>query len=631
MPFQKRFPLLRKLFVLIGAELSKRYFSFVPVVLAVLITLPALNLGWVMDDMGHRALLLGSDGVVDKPEGFFGQPVESDSLLSVVNNLYSFVRPEVNLNRSMDYGLLPWWSYEKLRISFWRPLTSFTLWLDYQLFPDSAPLMHMHSIIWFGVGVFLVVLMYRKLIGPVWIAGFAGLLYALDESYYIPVAMMANRHILLSMVFGLLAFFAHLRWRRDKSPMAVTIAVICFALSLLSGEGGVMVLVYIFTYALVLDTGKTAKRGLSLVPYFIVLVFWRIIYNVLGHGSYGNSFYVDPVREPLFYAVVVLKRIPMYLQGQFGPLPSIMYMMFSSQMIVIAWLISVVFVAFVLIMFFPMIRGNRLARFWFLGMLLSLLPICATVPMNRNLFFVGIGAMALISQFIAGIFTKAIWVPKSTFWKVLAWSLCLVLLLVHLEITGLSRVNMPSIIKSEWSKVDRIFEIEMSENCEKQDVVLVNVCNPGVCSGLPSYMKLNGLSLPRSIRQLSLGFSGVEVFRSEDKVLLLRSREGSLLSLGNRPNRPHCHYVYLNERFNNLFLSRSHPFRPGDRIELPRMSVDVLGVDNRGRPREVEFRFDVSLDDFSLIWLQWNWKTQDFSPFKVPAIGQSVYLAGPFN
>ena len=102
MSFQRRVPLLRTLFTLIGAELSKRYFSFVPVVLAVLITLPALNLGWVMDDMGHRASLLGSEGVSDTPEGYFGQPVEPDRLLSVVNNLYAFVRPEVNLNRSMD-------------------------------------------------------------------------------------------------------------------------------------------------------------------------------------------------------------------------------------------------------------------------------------------------------------------------------------------------------------------------------------------------------------------------------------------------------------------------------------------------------------------------------------------------
>jgi len=207
----------------------------------------------------------------------------------------------------------------------------------------------------------------------------------------------------------------------------------------------------------------------------------------------------------------------------------------------------------------------------------------------------------------------------------------LVLLLVHLEITGLSRVNMPSVIKSEWGKAENVFDIEMSGECEKQDVVLVNVFNPGVCSGLPSYMKLHGLPLPLSIRQLSLGFSGVEVFRSEEKVLLVRSREGSLISLNNRPNSPRWHYMYVNERFNNLFISRWHPFCPGDRIELPRMSVEVVGVDNRGRPTEAVFRFDVSLDDFSLIWLHWNWKEQNFSPFKVPTIGQSAYLAGPFD
>jgi len=60
------------------------------------------------------------------------------------------------------------------------------------------------------------------------------------------------------------------------------------------------------------------------------------------------------------------------------------------------------------------------------------------------------------------------------------------------------------------------------------------------------------------------------------------------------------------------------------------MSVEVLEVDGNGMPVAVSFRFAVSLDDPSLRWLQWSWKKDRYLPFKVPMIGERVYVRGPF-
>ena len=49
----------------------------------------------------------------------------------------------------------------------------------------------------------------------------------------------------------------------------------------------------------------------------------------------------------------------------------------------------------------PLLRRDREARFWTLGMVLALLPISATFPANRLLFFVGLGAMALLARLLA--------------------------------------------------------------------------------------------------------------------------------------------------------------------------------------------------------------------------------------
>ena len=52
----------------------------------------------------------------------------------------------------------------------------------------------------------------------------------------------------------------------------------------------------------------------------------------------------------------------------------------------------------------PLLRREPVARFWALGMVLSLIPICATFPMDRLLFFVGLGAAGLLAQFLAVAF-----------------------------------------------------------------------------------------------------------------------------------------------------------------------------------------------------------------------------------
>ena len=54
--------------------------------------------------------------------------------------------------------------------------------------------------------------------------------------------------------------------------------------------------------------------------------------------------------------------------------------------------------AIVAVLFIPLIMRDRVARFWGLGALLSLIPIAAVGPENRLLGFVGLGSMALLAQ-----------------------------------------------------------------------------------------------------------------------------------------------------------------------------------------------------------------------------------------
>ena len=628
---QKGVRQMRKLLSRLSVVLTHRYFSIVLVVLAIVIMAPALKVGWVIDDLLHRPLLLDSNRLNDDFIQLYSMPAESGQLSFVINNIYSFVRPEVNLSKHRNQGFIPWWTNDNLRLSFWRPVTSFTLWLDYQLFPDSAPLMHAHNIAWFAAVVFLVTILYRRLLGPIWIAALAGLLYTLDKNYYLPVMLMAARNVLLALVFAILAFFAHRRWRRDNSSSALASALCCFALSLLSSEAGIAALTYIFAYALVLDNRTWRKRAQSLAPYVVIVVIWRIIYNILGHGTYGNEYYLDPVREPLHYMLAVFQRGPILLLGQLSGIPSIIFYHLSDSAKVAGWLFAVGFITFVVIMFLPLLRENRMARFWFLGMMLSVLPICAVSLMNRNLFFVGIGAMALVAQFIGGLFSKQSWVPNSRLWRVPAWALCVALLVIHIGVAGIARVRMPDMVHTMIKNTEKAVETGLLPGLNSQDLVLVNTPLPVGFTGEYYLRSVQGQPLPKAVRALSLALSPTKIIRTDQKTLMLRACSGSLLSLAHEQKTHFLHGVYYLEHINSLFHSAGHPMRIGDRLELTRMSIEITDVDDQGHPAEVLFTFAVSLDAPSLRWLQWDWKKHSFIPFNVPAVGQSCEIAGPFQ
>ena len=137
----------------------------------------------------------------------------------------------------------------------------------------------------------------------------------------------------------------------------------------------------------------------------------------------------------------------------------------------------------------------------------------------------------------------------------------------------------------------------------------------------------NRQSLPRAIRTLAPGFRPIEVIRTGEKTVLLRAKSGNLLSCRQRHD---FHFVYLYRTFNNGFRDDRVPMHAGDKVVLPRLTVEVVDVDSNNRPTEVLFSFVVSLDDPSLRWLVWDWDKELYTPFLVPAIGQKSELVGPF-
>jgi hypothetical protein len=606
--------------------LGRRWWPVALTVLAIAVSLPALQAGLLNDDYCHRSALLGPSEFLDRlgPAGL--APGGSGRLGTALSEQFVAVAPNANLRRLKAYGALPWWTCDDLRVAFWRPVSSFTHWLDYRLFPNTLPLMHLHSILWFAAAVLAVSLLYRRLIGVAWVATLGALLYVLADFSYFPTLWLANRNALLALFFGLLALILHDRYRRRGGGYGLVAAAACLLLSVLSAEAGVATFAYLLAYEAVLRRERWAVRLRALVPFVVVIVGWRLIYNVLGYGADGGGFYLDPVREPVRYALAVFDRAPFFLGGQWLTVPPDLYAIFSGVSKQLLWGTLALFTVAIPAAVWPLLRADRRARFWLTGMYLSVLPVCATVPMSRALIFIAVGAFGLTAEFVGGWQRKADWVPKRGWQRVLVAVLVVATLTAHLPWAAVKRVTAPFVTTSAERQMTRTMVIGTRQWSHREDLVVVNAPNPAAFLYDPFRNACEGKTLPGAVRALAPAFGALEVLRTRPRRLVVRAVSRSLLD---GPRHHGLHFVFFYQTLSAV-RGPDRPMQVGQRIVLPRLEVEVLRVDEHGLPVEAAFTFPVPLEDASLRWLYWDWPHRRYAAFHVPEVGATVVLAGPF-
>lgn len=613
--------------------LEHRYVPAVIAGLAAVIMLPALNAGLIQDDLFHRVRLVKPSELPEQLHATGLIPDDAGSILAAMRDMHSFARTERDFEMLVDSGMCPWWTAEGWRFANWRPLDSFTHWLDYRLFPRSSLLMHVHNIIWFAALVFLLAILYRQLMTPLWIAALAAILCAIDDSNYFPAMWIANRNLLIALFFSILTLLLHHKWRHHDSLAAGIAAPFALLLSLLSTEAGIATFAYLFAYALIIEHGNKMKRVLSLVPSFVVIVGWRTIYNSLGYGAHGSGFVIDPVREPMRYLQAVLERAPILLAGQWGATPAEFVGAVSDHAGRWYLLVAVLFLVLILIALVPLLRKNHVARFWFVGMLLCVLPICATIPMNRNLLFVAIGAFGLTAQFIGGLFEKQDWTPKLRFWRIPIWMICVTLILTHVGVAAALRARAPGTVSFFFKAFYSTITVDPPDDLTDKTLVVVNAPNPFLFMGLPALRAYWNEPLPDRTRVLAPGFTPLKITRTGVRTLLLEAQADSILSLDTSRKDFKPNLAYFCKHFNSLFRPKDMPFEVGRKTQLRDMSAEVVAVDADGQPTKVLFDFAVSLDDPSLVWFKWTWKNGlgSYSKFEMPAVGQESQTNGPFG
>ncbi len=580
------------------AALLDRRLPLILALLSIALMLPALRVGWQLDDHTQRLMMLGR-----APEDFSG--MEAFSVLRGDPGELAFF---------VESGILPWWTPEGFRMAFFRFLTLATTWLDYRLWPDSPALMHLHSLLWLGALVAAAALLYRRVLGGTLAAGLAALLYAVDDAHAAPAAWLANRNALLATFFGILCLLAHDRFRRAGWRPGAALGPLALALALASGEAALATVGYLAAHALFLDRGAARERLLALAPHAIVVAAWAAVYRWGGFGVRGSGLYVDPLSDPLGFAAALAERAPLLLLGQWTPLPAELGFLLGGGAIRLSWWIAVAAAAGLAALLAPLVRRDATARFWALGMLLSLLPVAAAPPSNRLLFFVGLGGMGLLARFLAGPEAEPAAPAAKARRGPLRRALVAFFVATHLVLAPLSMPFAgPALRALGEPAIAAAATIPSDPAIAGQTLVVVSAPDYLVfVTVIPTLKALAGAPYSPRVRALAASPAPVEVRRRDERTLAVRI-EGGLYggTLG------------------RLFRDADRPLVPGDEVELSDFRARIVATDATGSPTELVYSFAAPLDDPSLRWVAY--RDGAFVPFVPPPIGESARLEAPIG
>ena len=305
----------------------------------------------------------------------------------------------------------------------------------------------------------------------------------------------------------------------------------------------------------------------------------------------------------------MIERGPILLLAQWALPPAELYPYLSRNAAVLWWVVAVVVLIALAFFFRALLQRDSLARFWAAGMMLSLLPPSSSLPANRLLFFVGLGAMGLMAQWFEDrrqptIFPEA--KQSGTAGRRLSSLVYLPLVFIHLLLAPLLlplTAFSPALLGNIEPSINSLPD---DPDFATQTAVIVNAPSFFYTGYIADIRSIQGLPAPARVRTLASGLAPITLSRADSNTVLVRPDGGYLTG------------------FDTVFRGGGQRMRLGQTVALTGVTITVQELTEDGRAAAVSFRFDVPLEDRSLRWLQW--RNGIYAPFAPPAAGETVVL-----
>lgn len=594
--------------------------------------LPTLTSKLTRDDYFHWALLTGS---AVAPTLSAESPL---SLHDATMRLFAFLQPGEGdtLEQARASGLIPWWADNRLEVEFWRPVAAISHWLDYQWWPDSPLLMHWHSAVWYALLLCSLWYFLTQLGLKGAVLGVAVALYALDASHLVAIGWLANRNIMLAGCFAFLSLAFYHRSTLQSDPKTLLGAAILLAASLLSAEGGLAIAGFMMSHALFLDQRTWSRRVFWLGTMAVVVVGWRVIYGTLGFAARNSGAYFDPVADPASFIDNALIQIPILIMDQLTGIESLQLLMAPHTLVAQA-VVGAVFVVIVSLLFLPLLRQNPIARFFYAGALLAMVPAGTTLFTGGRLLFIsGAGLLVVLSMYLVGVYQRQPWLPRGTLKGLPFWIGAIGLTITTLVANGyiwytLEKQSLNQDQKRVYSSLANALE---HYNGQADHLLVVNPPIQFDLMYAQVIAQYHQLPHPRYLNALVPGVAPLVITRTGINRLEIRSETDSLAISPNASFAPVAgalSSLYGARRADQFFAGTGYRRTPGEIITLPDLQVEVLDTSAAGVPARIAVTLKNNLDAIAYQWLYWHHESNGYETLTIPAPGESVRLAGPFE
>jgi hypothetical protein len=559
-------------------------------IVAVCLAAPSLFIGFYLDDFLGRYIYTDLEG--------------ADRLYRVLEGGYALAKGDPSETHwQIEEGWAPWWTYDRLILRTMRPI-GIAMHFDFRLWPNNAFLMHAHNLAWLAVLVLVATRLYRGVLGDL-VGGMAALLFAFDHTHGFIVGFICNRHALLAGVFGFACLDFAFRYRaRGVRGAALVLGPAAYVLALLSSESALAVFGYLFAYTLFVEQGSVLKRALSFAPFLIITAAYRAAYNFFGYGGRGSGLYIDPARDPVHFLSALAERGPILMLGQFFHPPAEFYVLLPQSWARAHYVLAALFVLGLCVAFGRLVRRDPIARFWALGMAISLVPAASTYPHNRQLLWPSLGAMGLIAQLwhlyaveLKGAVHSRLAKFSGGFGAVVFFN-HLILSPIYAPVAACSIV-FTSPLKRGAAKV--------GDEIADRDAVFMTAPDYFAVKLVQLGRRIEKQPLARRWRALSFGPEPVSVTRMNDHTLSL-DYEGGILTTP----------------FMELYRDRRLRMAVGDTVTLEGLTIRVTSVTPDGRADRASFEFDTPLGDPQFVF--YYWAEDGFRRFVPPPVGGVTHL-----
>jgi hypothetical protein len=498
--------------VKVKAILTHRLYTPAIIALGVCLMIGSLKQGFYLDDHWHRIMF----GAVEAPDWLKTAPWDGFRF---------FPADDLFQQKAKQLGLIPWWADENFQATFFRPLSSLSLALDYIWWPESPALIHLHSLLWFALLCVTAGLVLRQLIKNPIIAAIALTLFVLDDAHLYPSVWIANRNALIATTLALLTLWLHARGSNRSETRARYLAPACLALALLAGEYAVGILGFLFAYVVFLEDGSPGRKLRRLLPYGVVLLIWRAVYSGLGYGTRGGDLYLDPIGNPVAFVLQGLPRLPVLLSSALGLPSSFLTRYEHGSHPIVLFIIAVFVCGFVVWALIPTLRSDKQIRFYLLGTILSLVPSCATLAHERLLLLPGFGIAGLFAVVLHHTWTTLKSQQRSEPSRLPRAAFLLPLLI---SVAVISPMSLPAATNAiaKYSQEMESMARSLSDDVSGRYLIIMSAPDTYHSHFLPLWRYSLGLSVPESTITLHNGIPPPEVQRPEFNTFKIQAPAG---------------------------------------------------------------------------------------------------------